>query len=132
MQSSVEGDCALRLNERKRAFKTSPTCMVAASSSYLNTALCSIDSRCTTFSHSPIMYHELAERKTGEMDTNIQTVQEEIKELQAERALLLAKLEKVELSLAKAQAKKVSSICVHDSPKQPRQISSEMRRTRLF
>ena len=51
-----------------------------------------------------------AERKTSDLDSSIEAVQEEIKELQTERAALLAKLEQVELSLAKAHARKVRGI----------------------
>ena len=50
-----------------------------------------------------------AERKMAGMQESVTTVQGEIKELQAERAKLLAQLERVEQSLAKAQARKVSA-----------------------
>jgi len=60
-----------------------------------------------------------AEQKVEEMEGVWSKVQEEIQGLQAERAVLLAQLEKIELSLTKAQARRVSlHQCEYNSARQ--------------
>lgn len=60
-----------------------------------------------------------AEQKVEEMEGVWSKVQEEIQGLQAERAVLLAQLEKIELSLTKSQARRVSLLqCDWNSARQ--------------
>lgn len=57
-----------------------------------------------------------AERKLADMKENVDIVQAEIKTLQVSRVELLAQLEIVELSMAKAQAKQVHMLIRASEP----------------
>ena len=57
-----------------------------------------------------LSFYNFAERKLQGMEGVAAKIQEEISGLQSERAALLAKLEKIELSLTKAQAAKVMNL----------------------
>lgn len=52
----------------------------------------------------------LSEQRLAEMSAGVAEIQDEIRGLQGERARLLAQLERVELALTKAQARKVRSL----------------------